>query len=170
MKAVMKKSDPFKVRMVDGNIEVEMKGEDIGQLYTSMFGVEDEAVFDVLLRQVIQAMPARYTKDDKGNFMIAMLQEIKPQDGLEAMLVTQMLATHSLSLEMMYRATLPKQTDEGVHVNVNRATKLQRTFVQQLEALQKKRNKGQVIQVQHVNVGPGGQAVVGNVTTGGGGK
>jgi len=167
MKTVVKKNDPVKVKMVDGNLEVDLKGGDVGELYTSMFGIEEKIVFDIMLIQVIQAMPARYTKDDAGNFVIAMLQDIKPQDGLEAMLVTQMLATHSLSLEMMYRASLPKQTDEGVRVNINRATKLQRTFAQQLESLQKKRNKGQVIQVQHVNVEPGGQAVVGNVSTGG---
>jgi len=166
MNSIVKKSKSIKPEMIDGEIQAHMNKEDIGELYASMFGVEEKIVFDIMLTQVTQAMPARYTKDDAGNFVMAMLQNIKPQDGLEAMLVTQVLATHSLSLEMMSRASLPEQTPVGVTENINRATKLQRTFVQQLEALQKKRNKGQVIQVQHVNVEAGGQAVVGNVTAG----
>lgn len=86
----------------------------------------------------------------------------------EAMLAAQMLATHSLSMEMSARAALENQTPEGINDNRNRATKLQRVFIKQMDALQKKRNKGQVIQVQHVNVESGGQAVVGNVSIKGG--
>lgn len=168
MKPVVKKNEPIKMSMAGGNLEVELNGKDVGQLYKSLFGVADKAVFNMMLTQITQTMPARFTKDDKHNFPMAILNDIAPQDSLEAMLAVQMLATHTLSLEMMGRAMLSEQTPDGVTENVNRATKLQRTFVQQLEALQKKRNKGQIIQVQHVNVEAGGQAVVGNVNTGGG--
>jgi len=49
--------------------------------------------------------------------------------------------------------------------------KLARTFTSQIEALKKYRATGeQNIRVQHVNVTDGGQAVVGNVQTGGGGN
>ncbi len=48
--------------------------------------------------------------------------------------------------------------------------KLARTFAAQLEALKKYRSTGeQSIRVQHVTVNEGGQAIVGNVRTGGGG-
>ena len=49
--------------------------------------------------------------------------------------------------------------------------KLARTFTRQVEALKKYRSTGeQTIRVQHVNVSDGGQAIVGNVQTGGGGN
>ena len=49
--------------------------------------------------------------------------------------------------------------------------KLARTFSSQVEALKKYRSTGeQNIRVQHVNVSEGGQAIVGKVQTGGGGR
>jgi hypothetical protein len=46
-----------------------------------------------------------------------------------------------------------------------------RTFTTQLEALKKYRSVGdQTVRVEHVTVNEGGQAIVGNVTTGGGGE
>lgn len=46
--------------------------------------------------------------------------------------------------------------------------KLARTFTSQVETLRKLRNGGnQTVTVQHVNVSEGGQAIVGNVKTGG---
>ncbi len=99
----------------------------------------------------------------------AMFQSIAPRDGLEGMLTAQMIAVHNLSVEMAARVLLKDQSYEGVSENINRSTKLMRTFVAQMEALKKYRNSGkQTIQVQHVNVNEGGQAVVGNVEGGGG--
>jgi anion-transporting ArsA/GET3 family ATPase len=51
----------------------------------------------------------------------------------------------------------------------NMLNKLARTFAGQVETLKKYRSTGeQNIKVQHVNVADGGQAVIGNVSTGGG--
>ena len=48
--------------------------------------------------------------------------------------------------------------------------KLARTFATQLEALKRYRTGGtQKVTVEHVTVNAGGQAIVGNVTHGGGG-
>ena len=50
------------------------------------------------------------------------------------------------------------------------ATKMLRTYTAQLETLAKLRRKGeQVVRVEHVHVYPGGQAIVGSITTGVGG-
>jgi hypothetical protein len=167
-KTITKQNNAIKPKMIDGVLTINVAKKDAGEQYKSISGVEDKLVFDALLMNAARALSALFAGDDKYNVIISMLSDISPQDGLESMLASQMITTHFLSLEMMRRATLPEQTPEGVSENLNRATKLQRTYVQQLEALQKKRNKGQVIQVQHVNVESGGQAVVGNVTTGGG--
>ena len=57
------------------------------------------------------------------------------------------------------------QTADGVERNINRATKLMRTFVAQMEALTRYRGKGQQkVTVEHVHVNAGGQAIVGSVT------
>jgi hypothetical protein len=80
------------------------------------------------------------------------------------MLATQMVCIYNLSLECAKRAMLPDQTSDGVNYNINRATKLMRTFTAQMEALQRHRNGGkQTIKVQHVTVESGGQAVVGDI-------
>ena len=49
--------------------------------------------------------------------------------------------------------------------------KLARTYVAQVEALKRYRSAGdQTVRVEHVTVNEGGQAIVGNVTTGGRGS
>ena len=49
--------------------------------------------------------------------------------------------------------------------------KLARTFAAQVEALRRYRSSGaQTVTVRHVNVGAGGQAIVGTVGQGGGGE
>ena len=47
---------------------------------------------------------------------------------------------------------------------LNQAGKLSRTYTRLLDALNKRRGKGpQKMIVEHINIGAGGQAVVGNV-------
>jgi hypothetical protein len=102
------------------------------------------------------------------NCIIPLMKAIGPKNELETMLACQMIGVHHMSMQMMKRAMLPDQTVDGVNFNVNRATKLTRTFIAQMEALDKHRGKGQQkITVEHVTVNEGGQAVVGNVGQGG---
>ncbi|MCJ7601808.1 MAG: hypothetical protein MUO63_09955 [Desulfobulbaceae bacterium] len=114
------------------------------------------------------------TKDNSAehlNKLTPMLRGINPQDELEGMLACQMVGVHNLAMEVMKRAMLKDQTVNGVTENVNRATKLLRTFTAQMEALNRHRGKGQQkMTVEHVHVHQGGQAIVGNVNQGGGGK
>jgi len=99
--------------------------------------------------------------------ILAMHQGIKPKDTIESLLAAQMVATHNMAMEFSKRVMLVGQTVEGVDANINRVTKLMRTYVAQVEALRKYRTGGkQTIQVQHVNVNEGGQAVVGNIQGG----
>ena len=104
------------------------------------------------------------------NASMAAILEIDPQDATELMLATQMVAAHNIAMEMSRRALLVDgQTDEVVNFNVNRMTKLMRTYTAQMEALNKYRNKGKqqiTVKHQHVNVNDGGQAVIGDVNQG----
>ncbi|MCK5516606.1 MAG: hypothetical protein KAI39_07010 [Desulfobulbaceae bacterium] len=105
------------------------------------------------------------------NQTLPIIRAIAPQDELEGMLAVQMVGIHTMSMEMMKRAMVSGQTVEGVNYNVNRVTKLSRTFIAQMEALNKHRGKGkQKITVEHITVNEGGQAIVGNVEHGGGGR
>ena len=144
-------------------------GRDVNLLSKSMVGVASEDVFALLLRQTVDSLPNMLDKDGAVNAVLRMLEDAAPEDSLEAMLVTQMIATHAHAMEWSRRAALPEQTERGIEMNVSRATRLMRTFTLQVEALQKYRKKGQqTIQVQHVHVESGAQAIVGDVKGGGG--
>jgi hypothetical protein len=106
---------------------------------------------------------------DKLNGAVSVFTEMKPKDSVEAMMITQMIAVNEMALLSSERALLTGQPDEFVGENMNRATKLCRTYTSLVEALTKYRTKGQQkITVQHVNVNDGGQAVIGDVNQGGG--
>lgn len=131
-------------------------------------GTQNEDLAKSLIIQLQKTLPAKLKQDGSSlNAAIALLQGIAPRDELEGALGTQMVAIHNASIEMLRRAMLEEQLIEGVNSNINRAVKLSRMFTAQIEALQKYRSKGQqTIQVQHVQVNEGGQAIVGNVKTG----
>jgi hypothetical protein len=95
---------------------------------------------------------------------------IDPKDELEGMMAAQLIAAHSAAMECYRRAMIGEQTFEGRRENLNQANKLSRSFVVLLDALNRHRGKGQQkVTVEHVHVHAGGQAVVGAVTTRGGG-
>lgn len=97
-------------------------------------------------------------------FIASMAAEMEPTDAIEAMLVTQMAATHvavtAISQKMM------DATSPGIREAYERSlTRLSRTFLAQMEAFKKYRAKAQdVVRVERVTVHEGGQAIVGPVT------
>lgn len=96
---------------------------------------------------------------------------IQPADGLEAMLATQMVGTHSAAVECLRRAMLPEQTFEGRNQALSHAQRLMALYTKQLAALDKHRGQGQQkVTVEYVNVESGGQAIVGHVSTGESGR
>ena len=100
------------------------------------------------------------------NASLALVQAIQPQDEVEAALAIQMSGVHSLASELL---GLAKQTDRTDHIALyaGLAVKLYRTFAMQIEALAKLRGgTKQQVEVRHVYVN--GNAVIGNVSRGGG--
>lgn len=99
----------------------------------------------------------------------AMFAELEPRDGVEAMLVAQMTATHVAMTQLSEKTSY--QTNYQVRESCERSmTRLSRTFLAQMEALKKYRAKAQqVVRVERVTVNEGGQAIVGDVTHTGGG-
>jgi hypothetical protein len=101
--------------------------------------------------------------------VIAVLDGAAPDNEIEAMLVMQMAITHLLALRSARRLArskeIPQQDSNGLALH-----RLTKAFTSQIEALAKlKRGGAQKVTVEHVHVYPGGQAIVGNVTTAGGG-
>jgi hypothetical protein len=110
------------------------------------------------------------TRSRKYSATVAALIGIAPKDEIEGMIAAQLLAAHHATMECYRRAMLVEQTFEGYRENLNQANKLGRTYAVLLDALNRHRGKGQQkVTVEHVHVHEGGQAIVGNVESRGGG-
>ena len=115
---------------------------------------------------------AERTAEESNNFM-AMMADLSPKDGFEGMLISQMLATFKQAMYYIRDANIEgNRGSTAIQDSItNRGVKLMRLYNQQLETLDKHRNKGQQkMTVEHVHVHKGGQAIVGTVNQEGGGK
>jgi hypothetical protein len=110
------------------------------------------------------------------NAALAVVDGVRPKDEIEAMLAAHMAVTNIVLLELVARTrgAVAGHRYEGngikrLDVLGNLTTKFMRTYTMQVEALARKRRKGQQnIRVKHVHVYAGGQAVVGAVSHRGG--
>jgi hypothetical protein len=140
--------------------------------YRLISGSDNPKFSIALLNQAVRSLflPESWSKENRDeaiNAAIATLMEIAPKDGLEGVLAAQMVATHNSAMECIRRAALENQTFEGRNMALNHAQKLLRLYLEQMKALNKHRGKGdQKVVIEHVNVAPGGQAIVGNIETG----
>jgi hypothetical protein len=101
-------------------------------------------------------------------------ESIQARNSIEKMLSHQMAAAHQASLQLVDKATgwlqksnsNPSAPTEAARLMMASA-KMMQAFQQGAMTLQRLRTGGQqTVTVQHVNVGAGGQAVIGNVQTG----
>ena len=121
-----------------------------------------------ILNQLKQAASITKGVDEKRlNFMLSVIEGIKPKDQIEALLASQMAAIHCLTMTFARRLAI---AEDFMHQDSAERTlnKLARTFSGQIEALKRYRSSGeQKVTVEHVTVNQGGQAIVGNVAHGG---
>jgi hypothetical protein len=101
-----------------------------------------------------------------SNFVLSIIAGIEPRDEVESMLALQMAAVHNATIaasrRLSHASNIPQSDSAEKAFN-----KLARTYATQMEALKRYRSKGeQRVYVERVNVEPGGQAVVGNVSRG----
>jgi hypothetical protein len=154
-------------------IEVEHSSEKRGRL-KAIGGSQSDRWNNFIVNQTMQCLWRRYADRDAVNdhqkALVAGLIGIGPRDELEGMIAAQLIACHGASMECYRRAMIGDQTFEGRRENLSQANKLSRTYATLLESLNRHRGKGaQKVTVEHVHVHAGGQAVVGNVETPGGG-
>jgi len=185
-KAIKKKSNELQQREINDraiiNMPIVARYQDDGDIEVSAHFDDDSPYIRYSSAEIGNTLNelARLSKARKGsigkeelltklNASLSIFTGMKPKDSVEAMMITQMIALHEMALLSSERALITEQPDEFVGKNVNRATKLCRTYALLAEALTKYRTKGQQkITVQHVNVNDGGQAVIGDVNQGGG--
>ncbi len=137
-------------------------------LIMDALGLADSDFLAGLLRQLGNAAEKGGLVDEQNvNFMLAVVKGVEPKDQVETMLAAQMAAVHMAT--MTFARRLNHVENIAQQDSAERAfNKLARTFVAQVEGLKRYRSKGeQKVTVEHVNVGAGGQAIVGNVTHGG---
>jgi hypothetical protein len=99
-------------------------------------------------------------------------ESIGAENSLERMLAHQMAMAHEMAMKFADRAMSHKHQYAGDQVEAcrcaNASARMMGAFQGAMLTLQRLRTGGsQTVTVQHVNVAPGGQAVVGNVQTGG---
>ncbi|MBR0870319.1 hypothetical protein JQ633_08125 [Bradyrhizobium tropiciagri] len=135
------------------------------QLMANALGVADREAMDGILRQLVKASVSGGNPDEVNlNFMISMVNSIRPRDSIEAMLVAQMVSVHVMAMRCAHHLAHAK--DLAQHDSAARALgRLARTFPAQIEALNRHRSHSEpAITVQNVKVEDGGNAIVGNVT------
>lgn len=138
----------------------------------TIFGTKHPEMATALMQHCMKALKNDEASDelpsnDERNFMLTAVAEAKPRDGIESMLAVQMAVTH-VALIRSARWLAHADRIDQVQAHYNGFTKLARTYALQVEGLRKYRNGGkQTVTVQHMNVEGGGQAIVGNVQTGG---
>ncbi|WPY94833.1 hypothetical protein T8T21_01530 [Limimaricola variabilis] len=128
-----------------------------------LFGTNTREAASGLMRTAMNALGR--SGEDYRDLLAAMAVEIEPRDGIEAMLVVQMTATHTAMTEMA-RRMVDTSSSYQVRESLERSmTRLSRTYLAQMEALKKHRAKAQqTVRVERVMVESGGQAIVGAVT------
>lgn len=124
-------------------------------------------VFSILRVLFSETEDTKQTEENLDRFFAAMT-ELKPRDGFEGLLISQMINIYKSAMRCFEIANLNQQHADYYFKLQNQAIKLMRLYSQQLETLDKHRNKGrQKMTVEHVHVYKGGQAIVGEVTQGG---
>jgi hypothetical protein len=147
-------------------------GQQRGEL-RSISGSDNDDFSNMLVNQVAKALWRGHCDSDEQTRQVgatvAVMIGMKPRDALEGMLIAQLIAAYNAAMECHRRAMIADQSFEDRRENLTQVSKLSRTYAALTEALDRHRGKGQQrITVEHVNVHGGGQAIVGDVTSGGG--
>lgn len=140
-----------------------------GDILNQAFGSKSNVFVEGLVSQIVNISSQGAKPDEKAMaYAASMIAGIQPRDEAEAMLAAQMAAVHNAS--MTFARRLAHVTTVQQQDSAERAfNKLCRTYAAQLEALKRYRTGGQQhVTVKHVTVNEGGQAIVGNVSHGGG--
>lgn len=133
--------------------------------YAKLIEVCKTSDIDVAMKILRCAAAGQGTGNDDFDLelVLSQMEDLKPETPLEAVLISQMIAVNDAITRTMDVACDPSNAF-GVDHWMKITGRLQRTFLLQVDALQKLRGKGQqTVRVEHVTVEAGGQAVIGNI-------
>lgn len=162
----LKELESIKVNKEDGVITVNFKHL---ESFEDAFGSINENLLKRSIRDVLQfyshLTQDQTTIEEKTNFDMSVLDDLKPSDPLEGIMLKQILMTHAAINKYYVDSVYHNQTVEGKDMNISRVTKLIRAFNTQVQTYIKYTKGGhQKVTVQHVNVSDGSQAIIGNIT------
>lgn len=161
--------EPPKIDLTDeGNIAMCGENGALSQLRAmASLGLHNAHALSLVLHQMTHLNPSAYNRRDSShvNSALAMFEELEPEGGNQSMLAAQMVALHVAAMDCFRRAAIPDQTFDGRDLNLKFGVKLGAAYARHAETLSKlKRNGQQTVNVGHVNVHDGGQAIVGGVS------
>lgn len=141
----------------------------VPELLKELTGVYQDNFLQTLLPDLVANFRDIDEQNFKNNAVLEALEAMQPKDAHELMLCIQILALHRQGMNFMHKLA---HADGGfVDRYLNASAKLLKLHGEKLEALSRYRRKGhQIVQVEHVHVHQGAQAVIGNIQTGGGRK
>lgn len=127
-------------------------------------GIKSEEVATRIVCQVGESLLSSSAQSAESRLIKAIrtIEEVGPQNGIEAMLSTQMIAAHEAAIHFTKLGAAQTRLD-AVETCARQAARFMRVFNEQLEAMQKLKGKTgqQKVTVEHVHVNEGGQAIVG---------
>ena len=167
---------PVAVRRDGASMEIDIKGTQGG----AILGTSDEKLAGYFLQQAMIVF-SKVINDEREvdpdeslkatNHALSIFYELIPKDLIETMLISQMIGVHNTAMDLLQKSQAAYLNPEQRARYAGLSTKMTRTYALQMEALKKYRTGGQqTMKVEHVHVNQGGQAVIGNVSKGGGGN
>ncbi|MCB5173582.1 hypothetical protein [Microvirga lenta] len=139
----------------------------VGVRFKAATGTSDVALQEVLIRQIIDALPAsqkRHPADQASlaDAALAALTELQPKDSSDGLLGAGIVTAHFAAMDCLKQAMDVGQLPHVRDMNLRHAERLLRNYLQLQEAYDRRRGRG----LAHVTAGnfltvqPGGQAVV----------
>ncbi len=112
--------------------------------------------------QAAARLPDGPVSETGMNAALALIQATAPQNEIEGALAVQMACTHAAAMTALSRTASAGYRTASAHATT--AAALMRSFTTQIEALRRIRSSNvHSLQVGHVQINDGGQAVIGTV-------
>lgn len=156
-------SNVFAPECIDKNLSDQAQAQlHLLELYR-VLNVKRSASVTLLLNSLVNGQKADEKLAEQVNGAMAIVEQMEPRDPLETMLVMQMILSYQASAELLGHMrntdSFARRDQYGRH-----AERLMRIYSQQMATFKKYRNGGkQTVEVKHVHVNEGGQAIIGDV-------
>ena len=130
-----------------------------------VLGISSELLAGRLAEQAAttQRLPTENAKSylELGASAVAALGELAPANAIEAMLATQMVASHNASLDLLRLAVSDGQQDRNIEERTRQYARVADVFLRQLDRFQRQRGRQrQTIRIEHVRVVQDGKVTV----------